>query len=99
MGRQAGSVYVDQLASGFGYVSQESWIQHATFKDNILFGRSYDVDRYEDVLKACALYEDLKVCTVFPGIDCCIGYERVYLPLYKVTDTPFHIQGEGVLFM
>ena len=22
------------------------------------------------------------------------GYERVYLPLYKVADTPFHIQGD-----
>ena len=22
-----------------------------------------------------------------------LGYEKVYLPLYKVTDTPFHIQG------
>ena len=24
-----------------------------------------------------------------------LGYERVYLPLYKVADTPFHIQGDG----
>ena len=22
-----------------------------------------------------------------------LGYERVYLPLHKVADTPFHIQG------
>ena len=22
------------------------------------------------------------------------GYERVYLPLHKVADTPFHIQGD-----
>ena len=27
---------------------------------------------------------------------CLLGYERVYLPLHKVEDTPFHIQG-GVL--
>ena len=25
-----------------------------------------------------------------------LGYERVYLPLYKVAVTPFHIQGEGI---
>ena len=25
-----------------------------------------------------------------------LGYERVYLPLYKVADTPFHIQGDDV---
>ena len=24
-----------------------------------------------------------------------LGYERVYLPLYKVADTPFHIRGDG----
>ena len=23
-----------------------------------------------------------------------VGYERVYLPLYKVPDTSFHIQGD-----
>ena len=25
-----------------------------------------------------------------------LGYGRVYLPLYKVADTPFHIQGVDV---
>ena len=25
------------------------------------------------------------------------GYEKVYLPLHKVADTPFHIQGDDVL--
>ena len=25
------------------------------------------------------------------------GYERVYLPLYKVANTPFHIQGDELL--
>ena len=25
-----------------------------------------------------------------------LGYERVYLPLYKVADTPFHIPGDAV---
>ena len=27
-----------------------------------------------------------------------LGYGRVYLPLHKVTDTPFHIQGEMLFF-
>ena len=27
-----------------------------------------------------------------------LGYERVYLPLYKVADTPFHIQGDDLLW-
>ena len=25
-----------------------------------------------------------------------LGYERVYLPLYKVGDTPFHIRGNDL---
>ena len=25
-----------------------------------------------------------------------LGYERVYLPLYKVADTPFHIQEDNM---
>ena len=27
-----------------------------------------------------------------------LGYEKVYLPLYKVADTPFHIQGEDIYY-
>ena len=27
-----------------------------------------------------------------------LGYERVYLPLYKVADTPLHIQGGDVIW-
>ena len=30
------------------------------------------------------------------GICCPLRYERVYLPLYKVAYTPFHIQGNDV---
>ena len=25
-----------------------------------------------------------------------LGYERVYLPHYKIVDTPFHIQGDDI---
>ncbi|KAH9492913.1 Multidrug resistance-associated protein 7 [Bulinus truncatus] len=44
-----------------GIIAQEPWIQHATLRDNILFGHPYDSQRYELVLEACALIEDLKV--------------------------------------
>ena len=26
-----------------------------------------------------------------------LGYERVYLPLYKVADTPFYVQGDDII--
>ena len=28
-----------------------------------------------------------------------LGYERVYLPLCRVADTPFHIQGDDMWFL
>ena len=28
-----------------------------------------------------------------------LGYERVYMPLYKVVDTPFHNQGQLILII
>lgn len=39
-------------------MSQQPWIENATFRDNILFGLPYDHERYEDVVFACALAQD-----------------------------------------
>lgn len=41
------------------YAPQQAWIQNATIRDNILFGRSYDQDFYEKVISACSLNIDL----------------------------------------
>jgi len=41
------------------YVSQTSWIQSGTVKDNILFGKAMDKTRYEKAIKACALDKDI----------------------------------------
>ncbi|CAH0555483.1 unnamed protein product [Brassicogethes aeneus] len=40
------------------YVAQQAWIQNATLKDNILFGKPYDQRIYNKVVKACALKPD-----------------------------------------
>ena len=32
-------------------------------------------------------------------MDRLLGYERVYLPLGKVADTPFHIQGDDMYIL
>ena len=45
---------------------QQAWIQNATIRDNILFGRSFDPKRYCKVLKSCALNTDLDM---LPGGD------------------------------
>lgn len=41
------------------YVSQTSWIQSGTIRDNILFGRPMDEGRYEMAIRACALDKDI----------------------------------------
>ncbi|XP_049823779.1 multidrug resistance-associated protein 1 isoform X4 [Aethina tumida] len=40
------------------YVSQQAWIQNATLRDNILFGKKFDQKIYDNVVKACALKPD-----------------------------------------
>ena len=37
------------------YASQEAWIFSATLRENILFGKPYNQQRYNTVLEACAL--------------------------------------------
>jgi ATP-binding cassette subfamily C (CFTR/MRP) protein 1 len=43
------------------YVAQQAWIQNATLRDNILFGKPYDPSRYDKVVEACALGPDLEI--------------------------------------
>lgn len=37
------------------YASQEPWIFNGTIKYNITFGQEFNEERYNEVLKACAL--------------------------------------------
>lgn len=48
------------------YVPQQAWIQNATLKDNILFGKAFEEQKYHCVVEACALTPDLEV---LPGGD------------------------------
>ncbi|XP_078610231.1 multidrug resistance-associated protein 1-like isoform X2 [Branchiostoma floridae x Branchiostoma japonicum] len=41
------------------YVPQQAWIQNATLRDNILFGKHMKCCQYKEVLEACALEQDL----------------------------------------
>lgn len=59
--RLGGLVHVADRRDGFGLASQEPWIQHASVRDNILFGRELDPSFYQAVIEACALSADLSV--------------------------------------
>ncbi|GAA6074244.1 ATP-binding cassette sub-family C member 3 isoform X1, partial [Tachysurus ichikawai] len=54
------------IRGSVAYVPQQAWIQNATLRDNILFGRPYIEDKYRRVMDACALTPDLDV---LPGGD------------------------------
>lgn len=43
------------------YCAQTPWILNSTLKENILFGRSFDEERYNEVVHACALSSDLEI--------------------------------------
>lgn len=58
MTRTAGSV---RLGGSIAYCPQQAWIQNATVRDNILFGRPLDKDRYDAVIEECALRTDLRL--------------------------------------
>ncbi|KAG7314076.1 hypothetical protein KOW79_022572 [Hemibagrus wyckioides] len=52
----SGSVHIK---GSVAYVPQQAWIQNATLKDNILFGSDVDEQKFQTVVKACALQTDL----------------------------------------
>jgi len=43
------------------YCSQSPWVVNDTLRGNILFGRPYVKERYDEVVEACALLDDLAV--------------------------------------
>jgi len=63
MKRESGEVI---FGGTIGYCPQQAWIQNATVKDNILFGKEYNEEKYKKAIKSCALTHDLKI---FPNGD------------------------------
>ena len=44
---------------GTSYVAQQAWIQNDTFRGNILFGKPFNSEKYQQVVNACCLGPDL----------------------------------------
>ena len=51
------------MRGSVAYCAQQPWIQNATLRDNVLFGRPFDQEFYARVLSACALDTDLAILT------------------------------------
>ncbi|XP_052077881.1 ATP-binding cassette sub-family C member 5-like [Mytilus californianus] len=43
------------------YAAQQAWIFNDTVRENILFGKSYDPERYQNVIYACGLEPDFAI--------------------------------------
>ena len=55
MPKNKGSV---EIRGSVAYVPQQPWIQNATVKNNILFGRPFDSKRFKAAVKTCELTPD-----------------------------------------
>ncbi|XP_011301174.1 probable multidrug resistance-associated protein lethal(2)03659 [Fopius arisanus] len=72
-----GEMYISggrvDIKGGMSYASQEAWVFGSTVRQNIIFGQPYDRQRYQRVIKACALLSDFKQ---FPQGDQTVVGER-----------------------
>ncbi|XP_041438363.1 ATP-binding cassette sub-family C member 4 isoform X2 [Xenopus laevis] len=50
--------FVD-IRGRIAYVSQQPWVFSGTVRSNVLFGKEYVQEKYEKVLRACALKKDM----------------------------------------
>lgn len=48
-----------QVIGSISYACQESWLFPSTVRANIIFGRTFDEERYQRVIDACELKDDL----------------------------------------
>lgn len=48
------------ISGSLAYVAQQAWVQNATLRENILFGKPYYEDRYRLVTEACSLLQDIE---------------------------------------
>jgi len=69
------------LKGSIAYVAQEAWVQNATLRDNVLFGKPLNSSVYNKIIDACALRTDLED---FPGQDLTEIGEKVFMMLICV---------------
>ncbi|KAG0272417.1 Multidrug resistance-associated protein 1 [Linnemannia exigua] len=57
--RQTGSGPKLKLYGKSSYVPQEAWLNNLTLRENIVFGKDFEEERYNTTVKVCALERDL----------------------------------------
>ncbi|KAG0148468.1 hypothetical protein CROQUDRAFT_105709 [Cronartium quercuum f. sp. fusiforme G11] len=56
-----GRVEVEKAGGSLAYAAQNPWLESMSIRDNIVFETTYDQSRYNAVLDACALRQDLAI--------------------------------------
>ena len=69
------------LQGTVAYVPQQAWMQNATLRDNITFGKPFNSRVYQKVIDACALKTDLEI---LPGGDMTEIGERVRISKFAM---------------
>ncbi|XP_062922995.1 ATP-binding cassette sub-family C member 12 isoform X1 [Mobula hypostoma] len=49
------------INGSLAFVSQQAWIFHGTIRENILFARPFNEERYKKVIEVCSLEQDLSM--------------------------------------
>ena len=55
----SGSIQMSPKVRSIAYVPQQAWIMNRTFRENILFGKEYDDEKYHRIVTACELDQDV----------------------------------------
>ena len=78
----------EQEMDGFAsYCTQSPWVVNATLRDNILFGRTFNQERYTRILSVSALQDDIDILPAGDkteiGTSVCNVYIYLSIYLYK----------------
>ena len=79
------------------FVAQEAFIQNKTVRDNILFGRPFDPDRYTATIRGCALESDFQLLPHGDGTEIgerginLSGGQRQRVSLARAAYSPAHV--------
>jgi ABC-type multidrug transport system fused ATPase/permease subunit len=58
MEKDSGNIKIN---GSIAYSNQQAWIQNITLKDNVLFGKEFDQERYSRTLRVCELEQDISI--------------------------------------
>lgn len=66
-----------KIGGSISYCSQEPWLFRNTIKNNIIIGENFNLERYNQILKVCALRKDFQLLP--DGQDTLVGEKGISL--------------------